>query len=64
MSIGDKSKEASLLTKVCIDLILDKSVGGVVVVAGFRARLSSQRVLLPAGSRRIDRSSTEGIHDG
>ena len=47
-----------------IDLILDKPVGGVVDVAGFRARGSWQRVLLLAGSRPRNRSSIEGIHDG
>ncbi len=47
-----------------IDLILDKFVGGVVDVAGFHARGSSQRVLLPAGSMPSNRSSIEGIHDG
>ncbi len=63
MSEGQNGKRTTL-TRVYIDLILDKSVGGIVDVAGFHARASLQRVLLPAGSRPSNRSSIEGIHDG
>jgi hypothetical protein len=63
MSVGQKVRGQSPLTRVHIDLILDRSASGVVDVAGFRARASLQRVPL-AGSRSSNHSSIEGIHDG
>jgi hypothetical protein len=50
------------LTRVSIGLILERSASGV-VVAGFHAQASLQRVF-PAGSKPSNHSSIEGIHDG
>lgn len=51
------------LTRVSIDLILERSASGVVDVAGFHAQAGWQRVF-PAGSKPSNHSSIEGIHDG